>query len=197
MRRVLVVDDDLHTRLAIGIWLKQCGFRVAITDGGESGLAANDGTFDLMIVDVFKPNMRGFESIRAFSQPRTDRPADCDLRLRFSRPRNGRSRLLQDGAQPRRDTVPAQAVPAGNAAGRNRRVSVGSRTASQTCRSARRHWERAAEHFEREGKYGLNCHGEAMRCSQLSSALRRRRKPPAPPTKPEKPDSPIMIATAE
>ena len=52
MRRILVVDDDLHTRLAIGIWLKQCGFRVAITDGGESGLAApNEGTFDLMIVD--------------------------------------------------------------------------------------------------------------------------------------------------
>jgi len=67
MRRILVVDDDLHTRLAIGIWLKQCGFRVAITDGGESGLAAlNDGTFDLMIVDVFMPNMRGFESIRVF-----------------------------------------------------------------------------------------------------------------------------------
>ena len=31
MRHILVVDDDLHTRLAIGIWLKQCGFRVAIT----------------------------------------------------------------------------------------------------------------------------------------------------------------------
>jgi CheY-like chemotaxis protein len=41
MRHILVVDDDLHTRLAIGIWLKQCGFRVAITDGGESGLAEN------------------------------------------------------------------------------------------------------------------------------------------------------------
>jgi CheY-like chemotaxis protein len=65
MRRISVVDDELHTRLAIGIWLKQCGFRVAITDGGESGLAAlNEGTFDLMIVDVFMPNMRGFESIR-------------------------------------------------------------------------------------------------------------------------------------
>jgi CheY-like chemotaxis protein len=60
-----VVDDDRHTRPAIGIWLKQCGFKSAITDGGKSGLAALDyGTFDLMIVDVFMPNMRGFESIR-------------------------------------------------------------------------------------------------------------------------------------
>ncbi|WP_426531011.1 hypothetical protein [Bradyrhizobium sp. McL0615] len=27
MRRILEVDDRQHTRLAIGIWLKQCGFR--------------------------------------------------------------------------------------------------------------------------------------------------------------------------
>jgi CheY-like chemotaxis protein len=67
MRRILAVDDDLHTRLAIGVWLEQCGFRVALTDGGDSGLTAlNDGTFDLMIVDVFMLNMRGFESIRVF-----------------------------------------------------------------------------------------------------------------------------------
>lgn len=67
MRRILVVDDDPLSRHAMGMWLEQCGFRVAITDGGESGVVAlNDGTFDLMIVDVFMPNMRGFESIRAF-----------------------------------------------------------------------------------------------------------------------------------
>ena len=30
---ILVVDDDLHTRLAISIWLKQCGFRVALSLG--------------------------------------------------------------------------------------------------------------------------------------------------------------------
>jgi CheY-like chemotaxis protein len=67
MRRILVVDDDPHTRSAIGLWLKHCGFRVAVTDGGASGLAALKGaTFDLMIVDVFMPNMRGFEAIRIF-----------------------------------------------------------------------------------------------------------------------------------
>jgi CheY-like chemotaxis protein len=44
-------------------------FRVAIADGGTNGLAALDNsTFDLMIVDVFMPNMRGFESIRLFHQ---------------------------------------------------------------------------------------------------------------------------------
>jgi CheY-like chemotaxis protein len=66
MWRILVVDDDLHTRLAMGIWLKQCGFRVAITDGAESGLAAlSDGTFDLMIADVFMPNMQRSPPLRA------------------------------------------------------------------------------------------------------------------------------------
>ena len=32
MRRILVVDDDLHTRLAIRTWLQRCGFRVAIDE---------------------------------------------------------------------------------------------------------------------------------------------------------------------
>ncbi|MBR1157145.1 response regulator [Bradyrhizobium sp. JYMT SZCCT0428] len=67
MRRILVVDDDLLTRLAIRAWLKQCGFRVAIADGGPNGLAAlDDATFDLMIVDILMPNMLGFEPIRIF-----------------------------------------------------------------------------------------------------------------------------------
>ena len=69
MRRILVVDDDLHTRVAIRAWLKRYGFRVAIADGGANGLAALDeASFDLMIVDIFMPQMRGFESIRVFHQ---------------------------------------------------------------------------------------------------------------------------------
>jgi CheY-like chemotaxis protein len=67
MRRILVVDDDPHICLAIRAWLKRYGFKVAIADGGVSGLLALDNsTFDLMIVDIFMPNMRGFESIRVF-----------------------------------------------------------------------------------------------------------------------------------
>jgi CheY-like chemotaxis protein len=67
MRRILVVDDDPHICLAIRAWLKRYGFKVAIADGGANGLSALDNsTFDLMIVDVFMPSMRGFESIRVF-----------------------------------------------------------------------------------------------------------------------------------
>jgi DNA-binding NtrC family response regulator len=67
MRRILVVDDDPHICLAIRAWLKRYGFKVAIADGGANGLVALDNsTFDLMIVDIFMPEMRGFESIRVF-----------------------------------------------------------------------------------------------------------------------------------
>ena len=69
MRRVLVVDDDPHIGLAIRAWLKRYGFRVSIADGGTKGLAALEKvTFDLMIVDIFMPNMRVFESIRMFHE---------------------------------------------------------------------------------------------------------------------------------
>jgi DNA-binding response OmpR family regulator len=67
MRRILIVDDDPHIRQAICAWLDHHGFRVSVADSGINGLAALDGSaFDLMIVDVFMPNMRGFESIRMF-----------------------------------------------------------------------------------------------------------------------------------
>jgi CheY-like chemotaxis protein len=69
MRRIQVVDDDLHVSLAIRAWLAQNGVRVTIADGGTNGLAALDtSNFDLMIVDVFMPHMRGFDSIRLFHQ---------------------------------------------------------------------------------------------------------------------------------
>ncbi|MGZ5876992.1 MAG: response regulator [Bradyrhizobium sp.] len=47
--------------------LQRYGFRASIADGGVNGLAALDtATFDLMIVDIFMPHMRGFESVRRF-----------------------------------------------------------------------------------------------------------------------------------
>ena len=75
MRRILVVDDDPHICLAVRAWLKRYGFKVAIADGGTSGLVALDNsTFDLMIVDIFMPHMRGFESIRMFHDRKPDIP---------------------------------------------------------------------------------------------------------------------------
>jgi CheY-like chemotaxis protein len=69
MTRVLVVDDDPMVCMAIEISLERHGFEVLIADGGDPGLRALEGAgFDLMIVDIFMPHMRGFESIRIFHE---------------------------------------------------------------------------------------------------------------------------------
>jgi CheY-like chemotaxis protein len=69
MHRILVVDDDPMVCKAIEIYLDCHGFEVTIADGGEAGLRAlEDSSFDLMIVDIFMPHMRGFESIRIFHE---------------------------------------------------------------------------------------------------------------------------------
>ncbi len=69
VRRILVVDDDPMVCAAIEIYLERCRFQVTTADSGQSGLRALDsGTFDLMLVDIFMPHMRGFESVRIFHE---------------------------------------------------------------------------------------------------------------------------------
>jgi CheY-like chemotaxis protein len=69
MPRILVVDDDPMVCMALEVCLARHGFLVTIADGGEAGLRALEGaSFDLMIVDIFMPHMRGFESIRIFHE---------------------------------------------------------------------------------------------------------------------------------
>jgi DNA-binding response OmpR family regulator len=66
-RHILVVDDDPMVCMAIEIYLQRNNFRAPIAGGGEAGLRALENEqFDLMIVDIFMPHMRGFESIRIF-----------------------------------------------------------------------------------------------------------------------------------
>ena len=96
MRRILVVDDDLHTRLAIRAWPEQGGFRVAIADGGPNGLAAlDDATFDLTMVDIFMPNTRGFEPIRIFHQRAPTVPLIAISGYAFSGPESDNAACLK------------------------------------------------------------------------------------------------------
>lgn len=75
MPRILVVDDDPMVSLAIEVCLQRQGMEVTIADGGEAGMRAiAAGAFDVMIVDVFMPHMRGFESIRMFHERAPDVP---------------------------------------------------------------------------------------------------------------------------
>ena len=69
MPRILVVDDDPMVCMAIEVYLERHDFQVTVADGGEAGLRALEGAaYDLMIVDIFMPHMRGFESIRIFHE---------------------------------------------------------------------------------------------------------------------------------
>ena len=69
MPRVLVVDDDPMVCVAIEVCLQRQGFEVTVADGGESGMRALEAeNFDVMLIDVFMPHMRGFESIRIFHE---------------------------------------------------------------------------------------------------------------------------------
>lgn len=67
MPRILVVDDDPMVCATIEACLARQGFDVTIADGGEQGIKAlESASFDVMLVDIFMPHMRGFESIRIF-----------------------------------------------------------------------------------------------------------------------------------
>jgi CheY-like chemotaxis protein len=73
--RVLVVDDDPMVCVAIELCLTRQGFEVTVADGGEAGMRALDSSrFDVMLIDVFMPHMRGFESIRMFHERMPDVP---------------------------------------------------------------------------------------------------------------------------
>ena len=69
MQRVLVVDDDPMVCATIELCLTRNGFEVTVADGGDAGMRALDASeFDAMLIDVFMPHMRGFESIRMFHE---------------------------------------------------------------------------------------------------------------------------------
>ncbi len=73
--RVLVVDDDPMVCVAIELCLTRQGFEVTVADGGEAGMRALESSvFDVMLIDVFMPHMRGFESIRMFHERMPDVP---------------------------------------------------------------------------------------------------------------------------
>ena len=75
MSRILVVDDDNAVRLSIKLMLEMEGHEIVLARDGRSGLAAfATGRFDVVICDIFMPDMDGFETIQAFHQRHPDTP---------------------------------------------------------------------------------------------------------------------------
>jgi CheY-like chemotaxis protein len=55
--------------MAIEACLQRQGFEVTVADGGEAGMRAlESSTFDAMLIDIFMPHMRGYDSIRIFHE---------------------------------------------------------------------------------------------------------------------------------
>jgi DNA-binding response OmpR family regulator len=64
-RRILIIDDDAELGAALGHLLEGRGFEVKTAVNGRAGLeAAASGDFDLVLVDLFMPEVEGFETIR-------------------------------------------------------------------------------------------------------------------------------------
>jgi CheY-like chemotaxis protein len=69
MVRILVVDDDPSVSAAIVALLQRPGLEIKVANGRDSGLRALAGSaFDVMLIDIFMPNVRGYQSIRIFHE---------------------------------------------------------------------------------------------------------------------------------
>ena len=69
MVRILVVDDDASISAAIVTYLRRPGVEIKVADGREAGIRALAGsTFDVMLIDIFMPHMRGYEFVRIFHE---------------------------------------------------------------------------------------------------------------------------------
>src|SRR5437868_1286524 len=64
MAKILVIDDDPAILLTVELVLKRDGHDVVTTTNAYAGLAhLEKATFDLIIVDLYMPEMDGLETI--------------------------------------------------------------------------------------------------------------------------------------
>ncbi|AUS99766.1 DNA-binding response regulator [Nostoc sp. CENA543] len=66
---ILVVDDDLGTRLSISDYLELSGYSVIMANDGQEALAmVEDYQPDLIVTDIVMPRMNGYELVRRVRQ---------------------------------------------------------------------------------------------------------------------------------
>ncbi|MGF1675487.1 MAG: response regulator transcription factor [Rivularia sp. (in: cyanobacteria)] len=67
--KILVVDDDLGTRLSISDYLELSGYKVMTANDGQQGLMmVNKHHPDLIVTDIIMPQMNGYELVRRVRQ---------------------------------------------------------------------------------------------------------------------------------
>jgi DNA-binding NarL/FixJ family response regulator len=66
---ILIVDDDLGTRLSVSDYLELSGYSVVTANDGEEALAIVDNCHpDLIVTDIIMPRMNGYELVRRVRQ---------------------------------------------------------------------------------------------------------------------------------
>jgi CheY-like chemotaxis protein len=71
MATILLIDDDAQVRMFFQIALKDSGYRALSVAGGREGLRLlHDQVVDVILVDIFMPDMDGLELIPVLRKTR-------------------------------------------------------------------------------------------------------------------------------
>lgn len=72
-RKVLVVDDERGARMALEVPLRLSGYEVAAATCGREAIALGRGKkFDVVLTDIYMPDINGLEVVREFRQSSPD-----------------------------------------------------------------------------------------------------------------------------
>src|SRR5262245_3485049 len=75
MARILVIDDDEAIRSVLTVLLGNKNHEVVTAQNGRRGLEAVENShFDLLITDIFMPEMDGLEAMRLVRMNKPDLP---------------------------------------------------------------------------------------------------------------------------
>lgn len=67
---ILVVDDEVLIRKALKLHLEAAGYHVSLASNGLEAVAClEQARPDIIILDIFMPDMDGFETLRRINQP--------------------------------------------------------------------------------------------------------------------------------
>ncbi len=71
--KVLVVDDERGSRMALEVPLRLSGYEVASASGGRQAITLGQGKrFDVVLTDIYMPDINGLEVVREFRRMSPD-----------------------------------------------------------------------------------------------------------------------------
>src|SRR4051812_18510466 len=73
--RVLVVDDNVDAATALSLWLRSLGNQTQVANDGMTALKlAADFNPDVVLLDIFMPELDGYAVARRLREQQKDRP---------------------------------------------------------------------------------------------------------------------------